>query len=98
MERRLLSVKELSEYLGLSINTIYSWVSQRKLPYVKVGRLTKFDLMQIDRWIGENTKIEHNKGIKKKIVLSGSPTEKIFKKALTNQENSVIILPTGIRR
>jgi len=98
MERRLLSVRELSEYLGISINTVYSWASQRKLPYVKIGRLTKFDLIQIERWISENTKIECNKGIKKKIVLSGSPTEKVSKKALTNQENSGIILPTEARQ
>ena len=55
MNRRLLNVEELSELTGLSKNTIYCWVSQRRIPFVKVGRLTKFDLQKIDQWIEENS-------------------------------------------
>jgi len=49
--KKLLSPKELSEYLGLSLNTIYSWVNERKLPYYKVSRLVKFDIAEIDNWL-----------------------------------------------
>lgn len=55
MEKRLLTVKELAEYLGLKEHTLYTWVSQRRIPFVKCGRLTKFDLKAIDGWIKENT-------------------------------------------
>jgi excisionase family DNA binding protein len=55
MNRRLLSVTELSEYLGLPKNTIYCWVSQRRIPFVKCGRLTRFDLQKIEKWIEENS-------------------------------------------
>jgi len=55
MEKRLLSTKELSEYLGVKEHTLYIWVSQRRIPFVKCGRLTKFDLRAIDRWIEGNT-------------------------------------------
>lgn len=55
MDRRLLNVEELSEYLGLPKNTIYSWVSQRRIPFVKCGRLTRFDLQKIEKWIEENS-------------------------------------------
>jgi len=55
MNRRLLSVTELSEYLGLPKNTIYARVSQRRIPFVKCGRLTKFDLEKIEEWIEENS-------------------------------------------
>jgi len=51
MQRRLIDINELSEYLGISKHTLYTWVSQRRIPYVKVGRLTKFDLDDIDEWI-----------------------------------------------
>jgi excisionase family DNA binding protein len=54
MEKRLLSVDEVSEYTGLSINTLYAWVSQKKIPFVKIGRLTKFDRKDIDSWIDSN--------------------------------------------
>lgn len=55
MDRRLLNIDELSQYIGLSKNTIYSWVSQRRIPFVKCGRLTKLDLKRIDSWIEENS-------------------------------------------
>lgn len=41
--------------LEISVNTVYSWVSQRKIPFVKCGRLTKFDVQRIDEWIRENS-------------------------------------------
>jgi len=53
--RRLINVREVSEYLDLSVNTIYSLVSKRRIPFVKMGRLTKFDLEKIDDWIKENS-------------------------------------------
>lgn len=46
--RRLINVRELAEYLDLKVSTIYCLVSQRRIPFVKVGRLTKFDLEKID--------------------------------------------------
>jgi len=55
MNRRLINVEEFSELTGLSKSTIYSWVSQRRIPFVKCGRLTKFDLERIDEWIEENS-------------------------------------------
>lgn len=55
MNKRLININELSEYIGLSISTIYSWVSQRRIPFVKCGRLTKFDLQRIDEWIKESS-------------------------------------------
>lgn len=55
MNRRLLNVEELSQYIGLSTSTIYSWVSQTRIPFVKLGRLTRFDLQKIEEWIEENS-------------------------------------------
>ncbi len=55
MQKRLLTVKEASEYLGISVNTLYSWVSQKKMDYVKMGRLTKFDIRVLDKYIENNT-------------------------------------------
>jgi|SoiMethySBSTD1v2_1073268.scaffolds.fasta_scaffold311721_2 excisionase family DNA binding protein len=53
--KRLLTVPEAAAYLGLSKLTIYEWVSQRKIEYVKVGRLVKFDQRQLERWIEKHT-------------------------------------------
>ena len=53
--RRLIDIKAAAEYTGLSPHTVYAMVSQRRIPYVKVGRLVKFDLALLDGWIQGNT-------------------------------------------
>ena len=55
VERRLLSIREVAVYTGLSVHTLYTMVSQRRIPYVKVGRLTKFDIGLLGAWIKQNT-------------------------------------------
>lgn len=55
MERRYLSIRELSEYIGVTVGTLYSWVCYRKIPFSKVGRLVKFDKLRIDQWVQERT-------------------------------------------
>jgi len=57
MQKRLLTVKEASEYLGIKVNTLYSWVSQKKIDYIKMGRLIKFDIKVLDKYI-ENNSVE----------------------------------------
>lgn len=55
LHKRLINAQELSGMLGISINTVYCWVSQKKIPFVKCGRLTKFNVQRIDEWIRENS-------------------------------------------
>ena len=52
---RLVPIKEAAVYTGLSPHTIYTMVSQRRIPFVKIGRLVKFDLELLDRWIKQQT-------------------------------------------
>jgi len=49
--KRLITAKEASQYLSLSIETIYRMASQKKLPYLKVGDRILFDLKTLDKWI-----------------------------------------------
>ena len=53
--RRLVGIKIVAKYIDVSIDTVYTMVSQRRIPFVKVGRLLKFDLKAIDAWIAENS-------------------------------------------
>jgi len=55
VEKRLLTVKEASEYLGISINALYCMVYRRQIPYVKIGKRLKFDKVALDKWIEKNT-------------------------------------------
>ncbi len=58
---RLIDVVALASYVGVSTHTVYTWVSQRRIPFVKVGRLTKFDLQAIDAWIAKNSVKPHQR-------------------------------------
>ena len=49
--RRLITVKEASQYLSLSTDTVYRMASQKKLPYLKIGDRVLLDVRALDRWI-----------------------------------------------
>lgn len=52
---RLIGIQEAAHYTGISPTTIYKWVSQRKIPHIKMGRLVKFDPIKLDEWIKQQT-------------------------------------------
>ena len=55
--KAFLTKKELAAYLGLSIFTIDTWVSQkREIPYVKMGGKVMFDLNDVQEWV-EKSKV-----------------------------------------
>ena len=51
MNKRFINKEELAQYLGISVNTIRSWVWMRQIPYVKLGKLVKFDLQEMENWL-----------------------------------------------
>jgi excisionase family DNA binding protein len=55
MEKRLLRVEEVAEFLKVSVNTIYGWVYQKRIPHKKIGRLLRFDEKEIEKWVEENS-------------------------------------------
>lgn len=63
---QLISVEELSKRTNLSRHTIRNWISQKRLPYVKLGRRVLFDEREIMRLIEQNTVREksHDKSIR----------------------------------
>lgn len=53
LDKKLLDIESVASLMGISINTIYSWVNQRKIPHIKVGRLLRFRPETIQKWIEE---------------------------------------------
>ena len=51
--KRYIGVRECAEYLGIKVSTVYSWVHLRNIPYIKMGRLVKFDILKLESWIKE---------------------------------------------
>jgi excisionase family DNA binding protein len=48
---RWLSVDEVADYLGVSKDTVYTWVSTKGMPGHRVGRLWKFKPEDVDVWV-----------------------------------------------
>ena len=55
---QFLDKKQLATYLGLSIFTIDSWVSQRReIPFIKMGKKVMFDFADVLTWL-ESRKVQ----------------------------------------
>jgi excisionase family DNA binding protein len=52
--RRLITVQEAALYLSVSVSTLYGWVYQRRIPFVKVGRALRFDLVDLENLVHVN--------------------------------------------
>jgi len=51
MEQRLLTVRELANYLGVNRFSVYRWVERQKIPHRRVGGLIRFDLREVDEFM-----------------------------------------------
>ena len=50
-EERWLSVDEIAEYLGVSKDTVYTWINSKGMPSHRMGRLWKFKREEVDNWV-----------------------------------------------
>ncbi len=48
---RWYSTKEICVYLGVSRDTLLTWISDKGLPAHKVGRNWKFKPSEVDNWV-----------------------------------------------
>ena len=53
----LININEAARQLNIKIPTLRSWVFERKLAYVKAGRLVKFDQADVNLFI-ESRKVK----------------------------------------
>jgi excisionase family DNA binding protein len=55
--RRLLTTEEAAQYLAISASTLYGWVWQRRIPFVKIGRALRFDLRDLEAFVEVNRQV-----------------------------------------
>jgi len=44
-------VKKVSEFLQIKTSTVYTWVRQGKIPYIKIHALIRFLPEEIEKWV-----------------------------------------------
>ena len=65
MERvkEVMTLREASEYLGISPDTLYKYLSENKIPAFKLGNRWRFKKDLLDRWMerkSEHTEVARN--------------------------------------
>ena len=73
----LLGVKELAQYLGVSVQWVYERVQLKEIPHIKMGKHLRFRKSNIDTWL-DSLKIP-----------SMSPLSSV-PKSLRNPKNSMV--------
>lgn len=45
------SVDDVAHHLGVAKDSVYRWIERKGLPAHRVGRLWKFKLSEVDKWV-----------------------------------------------
>lgn len=51
----LVDIPTLAEHLGVPEGHVRRLVHERRIPFIKWGRLVRFDVDDVDRWIAAST-------------------------------------------
>jgi excisionase family DNA binding protein len=63
--RQVMDIGAASEYLGVSMGTLYSFVNEEKVPAFKLGNRWKFKKTILDRWMERQTAQFEQRGIRR---------------------------------
>ena len=50
----LMTIRETAQFLSVSTSTLYGWVWQRRIPFIKVGRALRFERRDLETFIQSN--------------------------------------------
>lgn len=64
--REVMNIRQASQYLGVSPDTLYKYVSEERIPAFKLGNRWKFKKTILDQWMEEKSTVGETKSTKKK--------------------------------
>lgn len=50
-EKRFYNAKDLSVYLGVTEDAVRKWALRGQIPYVKLGKCLRFDMIRVNVWL-----------------------------------------------
>jgi excisionase family DNA binding protein len=70
--REVMNIRQASQYLGVSPDTLYKYVNEQKIPAFKLGNRWRFKKSKLDQWMEEkSTEMETESRGKKKVQAAG---------------------------
>lgn len=53
VHQQLLDIEAVARRLGVGVRYVRRLVAERRIPFIKIGRLVRFDPDEIEAWINE---------------------------------------------
>ena len=63
--REVMNIREASDYLGVSRDTLYRYIYEDRIPAFKLGNRWKFKKSKLDQWMEEQSSVGDARGRKK---------------------------------
>ncbi len=63
--REVMNIRQASQYLGVSTDTLYKYVYEEKIPAFKLGNRWKFKKTILDSWMERKSMLGEGKGKKR---------------------------------
>jgi len=63
--REVMNIRQASQYLGVSPDTLYKYVYEERIPAFKLGNRWKFKKTILDAWMERKSVLGENRGKKK---------------------------------
>jgi excisionase family DNA binding protein len=63
--REVMNIRQASQYLGVSPDTLYKYVTEEKIPAFKLGNRWKFKKTILDQWMEQKSTMNMNSAKKK---------------------------------
>jgi excisionase family DNA binding protein len=74
--REVMNIRQASQYLGVSPDTLYKYVNEQEIPAFKLGNRWRFKKSKLDQWMEEKsmeTEPQGKKKIKAAVKAAGTP-------------------------
>jgi len=58
MDKPIMNIKEVAQYLGIGTASIYRYAQQKKIPASRVGKFWRFRKERIDAWLEKQENVQ----------------------------------------
>ncbi len=74
--REVMNIRQASDYLGVSPDTLYKYVGEEKIPAFKLGNRWRFKKSRLDQWMEEkSSQLETRSGHKPKAAMKAAGSQ-----------------------